>query len=179
MIKLIYENIIKLLHQEIKTGKYAHYTFEQKFWIQVNKKSIDECWNFIGKKFTNGYGCFRIGTLDTLAHRISFLLNNHYLPSNQRVIMHICDNKTCVNPHHLLDGSYSDNLQDMIKKNRGNPPSGERNHRCKLTNIQIDEIRQKNKEKISRKQLSIDYNVSITQIGRIINYTRRANNNAN
>lgn len=43
------------------------------------------------------------------AHRLSFYLWNGYLPV---VVRHICNNRKCCNPLHLLDGDHSDNLVD-------------------------------------------------------------------
>ena len=34
------------------------------------------------------------------------------------VVLHTCDNKTCVNPDHLKVGSHAENSKDMVSKNR-------------------------------------------------------------
>ena len=48
---------------------------------------------------------------------------------------HTCDNRRCINPDHLLPGSRSDNMQDMIS--RGRQRSGTR----RLTAAQVHNIR--------------------------------------
>jgi hypothetical protein len=172
MNRIVYDDIIKLLHQEIKTGKYAHKTFEDKFWIQVNKKSKNECWTFLVKLYQNGYGCFRMKKLDVLTHRISFLLEHGYLPSNKNIVMYTCDNRSCVNPNHLMEGSNSDNILDMVTKGRGNykhmiglnNPNGKISEKQKLEIIKI----YNSKNKITLKEIAILCNVTYQTISRIL-----------
>lgn len=163
--------ILKLLHSEIKTGPYAHKTFEEKFWMFVDKKGINECWEFIGKIFPNGYGNFRISLIETLAHRISFLLYHNYLTPNM-LVMHSCDNPSCVNPYHLKEGNYSDNSRDMISKNRGNPPRGEKSSQSVLSEKDVIEIRNMRKSGMLCKDISKFFPVSPTEISRVTSGAR-------
>ncbi len=55
------------------------------------------------------------------------------------VVRHTCDNKSCVNPHHLLAGTRLDNARDAVE--RGRYRRGSRNGRAKLTESQVEEIR--------------------------------------
>ena len=34
------------------------------------------------------------------------------------VVRHVCDNRKCCNPLHLLQGTQLENIQDMIERNR-------------------------------------------------------------
>jgi len=158
--------ILKLLHTKIKTGPYAHITFEEKFWCLVNKRNDNECWEFIGGLYPNKYGDFSINKIDLLAHRVSFLLYNGFLTEGF-LVMHSCDNPRCVNPKHLKLGTYSDNAKDMISKNRGNHPKGEKSYRAKLSEKDVIEIRKKRNAGISCKEIAKDYTVSRTQISRV------------
>ena len=166
------QEIIELLDTEIKTGPYAHITFKEKFWNQVDIKNFDECWEFSKKIYKNGYGCFRINGNDILAHKISWIINNG-IRKTGLVIMHSCDNRKCVNPNHLSMGTNQDNILDMINKNRQNIPLGENNFRCKLSKKDIYEIKILKMDGISAMELSKIFNVSRPQIYRILNGTRR------
>jgi len=98
-----------------------------RFWDKVWKRGEDECWLWTGA--TNAgknckrlpYGVIKIPNTRKLikAHILSFIL--HYkrpIEANEE-ICHRCDTTICVNPYHLFAGLKSDNMQDMIKKGRG------------------------------------------------------------
>ena len=53
-----------------------------------------------------------------------------------KVVRHTCDNSRCINPDHLLLGTHTDNMRDMVGRGRGVHP----NPRL-LTDAQVDEIR--------------------------------------
>jgi len=173
---LSYEEIMYFLKQEIKTGPYAHMTFEEKFWLQVNIKSKNECWEFTKHLYSNGYGMFNISYRSVLAHRLSYMIHYGKIPDN-KIIMHSCDNRKCVNPFHLSAGTQSENVQDMLSKGRDNFSKGTNHFRCKLDDNQIKEIIDARKKGIPGKELSEKYNVSCPQIYRVANGKRR--NNAN
>lgn len=83
----------------------------------VNGGSND-CWEWTGvtNRFT-GYGiCRKNFTGEKYAHRVSYILYYHRRPKNQ--ILHHCDNRSCVNPKHLYDGTQMENVHDMIRRNR-------------------------------------------------------------
>ena len=129
----------------------------QRFIEKVHK--TNNCWVWIGAIRKNGYGSFWSGKKHESAHRFSYKLYNGVIP-DRKLIMHICDNKICVNPNHLKIGTQMENLQDMYDKSRDRPPK-------KLTITQVKEIRLLNK-KYSRSSLSKKYNISLSVIGRII-----------
>jgi hypothetical protein len=84
----------------------------------------NECWPWMGPPGNKGYGKVRLGNKIIEAHRISYALFNGPIEYKQ-VVRHTCDNPICVNPKHLILGTYSDNTLDVVKQNLW--------HRSKLT----------------------------------------------
>lgn len=103
---------------KLRPFRWSSLTGDEKrssFWRLVNKKSENECWEWLGSRDKNtGYGYFR---RNFGAHRWSFLLANGKLTPGL-LVCHKCDNKICVNPSHLFEGTYQDNNDDMKRKGR-------------------------------------------------------------
>lgn len=54
--------------------------------------------------------------------------------------MHTCDNPICVNPNHLVEGTKSQNSQDMVAKDR--VVFGTKQHSAKLDEETVLSMRQ-------------------------------------
>lgn len=67
------------------------------------------CWNWFGSISTQGYAIFNnkpmYGIVYTMSGRICPL---------DKVIRHKCANKKCINPEHIHDGTFSENMIDAI-----------------------------------------------------------------
>jgi hypothetical protein len=85
-----------------------------KFWNKVNK--TDSCWEWQGSKDRDGYGRYKSNGKLWQAHRYSVLLDGK--DPKGMVVMHSCDNPSCVRPDHLQLGTQADNIKDMIAKGR-------------------------------------------------------------
>ncbi len=85
----------------------------QKFWGRVQVGSNNECWLWTGGR-RGKYGRLLVGTQGLLVHRISYFIHNGCLPP-RGVVRHTCNNKLCVNPLHLQDGTPKDNQADIRK----------------------------------------------------------------
>lgn len=101
------------------------------------------CHWWAGNSSSNGYGSIRIEGKHALAHRYAYARAHGPIPKGEgyhgTVVMHTCDNKLCVNPEHLVLGSQSSNLDDMVKKGRG--AKGVKSGKAKLTESDIARIR--------------------------------------
>lgn len=104
------------------------------FWNKVDKCSENDCWNWKASKYLAGYGAFYVNRMKCLAHRFSYELHFGEIPKDL-MVLHKCDNPSCVNPNHLFIGTHQDNMNDMVSKNR----AGKSN--AQLTEDQVREIK--------------------------------------
>lgn len=151
-----------------------------RFLSKVTFADEDSCW--IWKANTDGrYGKFAIGTQEFKAHRVAFFIFWNRQPDLAKDICHSCDNPPCVNPYHLSEGTRSENLRDMVAKNRRvfYTPKGDRNPCVKLTDAQVEEIRSRYiPRKVSTRRLAKEFGVARSLIHRIVTNQQRVPNDA-
>jgi hypothetical protein len=101
-----------------------------KFYLRVTIKSEIECWNWEGAiKRQNQYS--RDGTRTYYIETPEFHINGRIYTATRvawrvyynedpgkLLVCHECDNPICVNKSHLWLGTFSDNMKDMVLKNR-------------------------------------------------------------
>jgi hypothetical protein len=143
-------------------GKYSQASLEERFWRQVDKKSGDECWTWLGFKERRGYGKISKGDGSAkyhLAHRASYIINKGEIPEGLYVL-HSCDNPSCVNPNHLRVGTGSENIKEAYDKGRKQNPVlfGEENPKSKLTIEQVKFI--KSNPQLGHKAIADMYGLS-------------------
>jgi hypothetical protein len=164
-----------------------------RFWSKVDKSG--ECWLWTKAHMKNGYGeTFANGHV-LYTHRVAYELTYGSVPDGL-FVCHRCDNPGCVRPDHLFAGTHTDNMRDMIAKGRGmkdeqhargdrngrrlhperyGPPvmppprRGETNHKAKLTEDDVREIRRRHAlGDTSYKKLGAIYGVSDVNIMYIV-----------
>lgn len=125
----------------------------------------DECWNWRGPVFRNGYGRFNISRhTGTTASRAAMMLKTGTPLDPQIEVCHTCDNRQCVNPAHLFLGTAKDNAADKVAKGRQSRLPGLANASAKLTPDNVVAIRAAT---ASHAQLARDYCVSESLIRQV------------
>jgi len=108
-----------------------------------------------------GYGVISRGGTDGVcgypAHRYYYEQTHGKLPKGM-VVMHLCDNPSCVNVAHLKAGTQSENMLDCSNKGRMIKLTGEKNHQAKLK--EVDVIWIKANLHLENKQLGLMFGVS-------------------
>lgn len=149
----------------------SHAPLSERFFRFVDKSG--DCWIWKGKTITQkGYGLIQSGgkgSKHKSVHRLSYEMHIGEITAGL-VVMHKCDNPSCVNPDHLELGTQSKNIKDAIERGRkiSKPPHkfGESHGASKLTELDVREIRGSS---IETKELARKFGVSKTTIERVRN----------
>lgn len=160
-------------------------TIKNRFYSKILLPDENGCMIWIGSKSSPmKYGYFKIRDKEyTLAHRYSYILHYGEIKNNL-LVLHKCDNGSCVAPNHLFLGTQLENMQDRDSKGHGHHQhrenikeylnkirfigSGEKNNHAKLKECDVIEIRKNTT--MSTKELQKKYNVSQSAILRIKNF---------
>ena len=130
------------------------------------------CWIWTAGCNPQGYGRFHLGGSAVLAHRVSYELHIGPIPAGAYVL-HSCDNPPCVNPAHLRAGTAAENTADMFARGRVHRPFGDDNPRCKISDAQLGQIRDRVRAGETRAAIAAELAVHPSHVGRIVNGRRR------
>lgn len=169
----LYERLIEQEKNRIKDILKA----EERFWKYVDKNGPiaphmnTPCWMWTGAKYypPRQYGLFMLNGASIKACKFILELTMKKPIPKGLLILHDCDNATCVNPDHLHLGTHKENMRDMALRKRAIAPRGEKNHNAKLSWSKVEEIRYRYANgKISFRKLSKDYGVHPLVIAKVI-----------
>lgn len=127
-------------------------------------RNEDGCWGWKGTP-SKKYGSLQYGgKYKTIgAHIASWII--HYGEYDRSLfVCHTCDNPRCANPLHLFLGTPTDNVRDMIKKERNRTPRGEDAFQSKLTNVQVLEIKKMIKSGSRFDDIAHEFGISLPTI---------------
>jgi hypothetical protein len=128
----------------------------------MRRAPVPSGWLWTGYRMKAGYG--KPGK--HLAHRLSYKERVAPVPEGSFVlhrsdVLHRCDVPTCINPEHLVAGTPTDNMRDMLSK--------ERQTSAKLNWDAVGDIRQRYAEGgVTQEPLAANYGVTVESISNVL-----------
>jgi len=118
----------------------AYRPIEERFFEKISPEPNSGCWLWTATGTKQGYGLFCIKHTSVLAHRVSYELHHGKIPDGL-MVLHNCDNPSCVNPDHLRVGTNADNMRDKRERNRSSRLTRDKIPHAKMTADQVRYIR--------------------------------------
>lgn len=138
----------------------------KRFWLKVEKRGPDECWEWNAFRKPEGYGQLSLrGDRTVLAHRVAWDLTHGPIPEGLFVCHH-CDNPPCVNPAHLFLGTNAENVRDSTGKGRHS--RGAKNGRSKLTRDSVLEARARYAAGETQPALAAEFGVTSSVLSKAV-----------
>ena len=144
-----------------------------------------ECHVMRGSTDTSGYSIMSVRGGPMLCHRLLYAMTRDDF-DEQLCVLHSCDNRRCINPSHLSQGTNQENTRQRVERNRSNREPhdsstylrgeewhrvfdktfkwGEANSQCKLSDADVLEIKTSNS---SNQELADRYGVTYQAIWQI------------
>lgn len=138
-----------------------------RLWAKIHIGETD-CWEWTGYRDRAGYGTIKVDGEMMLVHRASYEVHRGAIPPGEghhgTCVMHICDNRCCVNPAHLMLGTQVENIADRDSKGRQQRVWGEAKASAKLKEADILAIRAEKPRHGLHAHLGRQFGVSANQI---------------
>lgn len=93
--------------------------FADRLYGDTPSLEMGRCWPFLGARNAQGYGVIRDddGKLQ-LAHRLALSIALGRPLAEGMQANHKCDNRPCIRPRHLYEGTAHENVWDCIQRGR-------------------------------------------------------------
>jgi hypothetical protein len=134
-----------------------------RFWSKVQIQDKEDCWNWIYKGTSQGYGEFWDNQTHSSipSHRVAWMLTNGEIPKGF-CVCHKCDNPKCCNPLHLFLGTQKENMKDMRAKGRGAKTYK------RFLEKEVIEIKELHALGVSGRTLAKEFSTSPSRISKIV-----------
>jgi len=106
------------------TGR-ARVSLEERILRKVEKQQ-NGCWIWLGDS-NQGYGQINLSGRKRTVHRVAYELWIEPIPEGLQ-IQHLCDDRRCCNPAHLVAGTASETARHMIECRRKDDDHPSRTH---------------------------------------------------
>lgn len=134
-------------------------------FFQKVQEDDNGCWIWTASRSQFGHGKFKFERKSWSAHKWLWVCWNGDVPEGF-ILCHapqLCHNAACVNPDHIILGTYSDNQTHRVLDGTDN--RGVKSHNVLLTEKQVLDIRKRTSEPL--KDLGEEYGVCVSTISKI------------
>lgn len=136
------------------------------FYLE-NIEVIEDCWiSNILHPMSSGYYKINFNNETFLLHRLILSLNLNKNYKEIQLARHVCHNRKCINPNHILEGTYSDNAKDNKSHSKSYKLSIDEVKKIKIELSKIN-LNQKGSKSKFDKFWANKLNVSTTTIANI------------
>lgn len=97
-----------------KAGQGRRVTRRRWHLFHRHYEPTEGCWEWVGCKYHHGYGQYG----REYAHRVMWEWKHGEPPAMGLLVLHSCDNPSCVNPDHLYLGDQKKNMSDCAARGR-------------------------------------------------------------
>ena len=143
----------------------------KRFWSKVTiTANPDKCWIWNAAKNRTGYGDFGVYQKLFIASRLSYFIT-HKIDPKENLVLHSCDNSSCVNPNHLRLGTAKENAADRAERKRFKTlyVKGDAHPNSKLKDDDIIDILNRANNGETYVSISKIYGVGLGTISNILN----------